>query len=48
MNVHGHEGQAMTADFQLTFLWVAVIAAVALLDNLRLRPEAGEAVLQKR
>jgi hypothetical protein len=40
--------QAQTADFQLTFLWVAVIAGVALLDNLRLSPQAGEAVLQRK
>lgn len=48
MTVHGNEGQAATADFQLTFLWVALIAALALLGNLRLPPKAGEAVLQRR
>lgn len=40
-------GQAETVDFQLTFLGVAVIAAIALLDNLRLPPQAGESVLQR-
>jgi len=48
MNVHGNTEQALTADFQLTFLWVAVIAGVALLDNLRLLPQAGETVLQRK
>jgi EmrB/QacA subfamily drug resistance transporter len=48
MNLHGNTGQAATADFQLTFLWVAVIAGVALLDNLRLPPRAGESVLQRK
>ncbi|MGY2216351.1 DHA2 family efflux MFS transporter permease subunit [Pseudomonas sp. SDO558_S425] len=47
MNFHGNTGQAATADFQLTFLLVAVIAGVALLDNLRLPPQAGESVLQR-
>lgn len=41
MNIHGSTGQAETVDFQLTFLCVAVIAAIALLDNLRLPPQAG-------
>ena len=48
MNLHGNEGQAQTVDFQLTFLCVAVIATLALLDNLRLPPKAGESVLHKR
>ena len=48
MNLHGNTGQAATADFQLTFLWVAVIAGVALLDNLRLPAQAGESVLQRK
>ncbi|NWC99428.1 DHA2 family efflux MFS transporter permease subunit [Pseudomonas sp. P7779] len=48
MNFHGNTGQAATADFQLTFLLVAVIAGVALLDNLRLPPRAGESVLQRK
>ncbi|MGQ7863435.1 DHA2 family efflux MFS transporter permease subunit [Pseudomonas sp. 32A] len=48
MNFHGNTGQAATADFQLTFLLVAVIASVALLDNLRLPPQAGESVLQRK
>ncbi|WP_342652770.1 MFS transporter [Pseudomonas sp. F3-2] len=48
MYLHGNEGQAVTADFQLTFIWVALIAAMALLDNLRLSPQAGEAVLQRK
>lgn len=47
MNIHGTAGHAETDDFQLTFLCVAVIAALALLDNLRLPPQAGEAVLQR-
>lgn len=47
MNIHGTAGRAETVDFQLTFLWVAVIAAIALLDNLRLSPQAGESVLQR-
>jgi EmrB/QacA subfamily drug resistance transporter len=48
MNLHDNTGQAATADFQLTFLWVAVIAGVALLDNLRLPAQAGESVLQRK
>ncbi|WP_455927476.1 DHA2 family efflux MFS transporter permease subunit [Pseudomonas capeferrum] len=48
MNLHGNTEQAATADFQLTFLWVAVIAGVALLDNLRLPAQAGESVLQRK
>ncbi|MDQ0668392.1 DHA2 family efflux MFS transporter permease subunit [Pseudomonas sp. W2I6] len=48
MNFHGNTGQAATADFQLTFLLVAVIAGVALLDNLRLPLQAGESVLQRK
>ncbi|MCD9117164.1 DHA2 family efflux MFS transporter permease subunit [Pseudomonas bijieensis] len=48
MNVHGTTEQAVTADFQLVFLWVAAIAGVALLDNLRLLPQAGEIVLQRK
>lgn len=48
MIFHGNTGQAATADFQLTFLLVAVIAGVALLDNLRLPPQAGESVLQRK
>ncbi|WP_421524320.1 DHA2 family efflux MFS transporter permease subunit [Pseudomonas yamanorum] len=48
MNFHGNNGQAATADFQLTFLLVAVIAGAALLDNLRLPPQAGESVLQRQ
>lgn len=48
MNFHGNTGQAATADFQMTFLLVAVIAGVALLDNLRLPPQAGESVLQRK
>ena len=47
MSIHGHAEQAQTVDFQLTFLCVAVIAAIALLDNLRLPPTAGESVLQR-
>jgi MFS family permease len=47
MSIHGNAGHAETADFQLTFLCVAVIAGIALLDNLRLPPKAGEAVLQR-
>jgi EmrB/QacA subfamily drug resistance transporter len=48
MNIHGNTEQADTADFQLTFLLVAVIAGVALLDNRRLPPQAGESVLQRK
>ncbi len=48
MNFHGNTGQAATGDFQLTFLLVAVIAGAALLDNLRLPPQAGESVLQRK
>ncbi|MNT84699.1 hypothetical protein D3C72_2247470 [compost metagenome] len=48
MNIHGTPGQAETADFQLTFLCVSVIAGIALLDNLRLPPQAGESVLQRK
>jgi EmrB/QacA subfamily drug resistance transporter len=47
MSLHGNSGQAETVDFQLTFLCVALIAAIALLDNLRLPPKAGESVLQR-
>ena len=47
MNIHGTPGHAETGDFQLAFLCVAVIAAIALLDNLRLSPQAGESVLQR-
>jgi len=48
MGLHGNDGLAATADFQLVFLWVAVIAALGLLDNLRLQPGTGEAVLQRK
>lgn len=48
MNIHGTTGHAGTVDFQLTFLCVAVIAGIALLDNLRLPPQAGESVLQRK
>ena len=47
MSIHGNTELAETADFQLTFLCVAVIAGIALLDNLRLPPKAGESVLQR-
>ena len=47
MNIHGNTGHAETGDFQLVFLCVAVIAAIAVLDNLRLPPGAGESVLQR-
>jgi MFS family permease len=47
MSIHGNSGTAETVDFQLTFLCVAVVAAVALLDNLRLPAKAGESVLQR-
>jgi EmrB/QacA subfamily drug resistance transporter len=47
MSIHGNTAQAETADFQLTFLCVAVLAGIALLDNLRLPPKAGESVLQR-
>jgi hypothetical protein len=48
MYVHGNEGHAVTADFQLTFLGVALIAALALLDNRRVSVRAGEALLQPK
>jgi EmrB/QacA subfamily drug resistance transporter len=47
MSIHGNTGQAATGDFQLAFLCVAAIGAIALLDNLRLPPKAGESVLQR-
>ncbi|MNP43033.1 putative multidrug resistance protein MdtD [compost metagenome] len=47
MSIHGNTGRAETVDFQLTFLCVAVIAGLALLDNLRLPAKAGDAVLQR-
>jgi MFS family permease len=47
MTIHSNTGQAATGDFQLTFLCVAAIGAIALLDNLRLPPKAGESVLQR-
>lgn len=47
MGIHGNTGTAQTADFQLTFLCVAVVAVVALLDLLRLPSKAGESVLQR-
>jgi EmrB/QacA subfamily drug resistance transporter len=48
MLMHGNSGQATTADFQLTFIWVSLIAALALLDNRRLSARAGEEVLQRK
>ncbi len=48
MYMHDNNGHAVTADFQLTFKWVAVIALLALLDNRRLSAQAGEAVLQRK
>ncbi|NBB09256.1 MFS transporter [Pseudomonas sp. SLFW] len=48
MYLHGNDGQAQTADFQLTFIGVALIALLALLDNRRLSSESGEAVLQRK
>jgi MFS family permease len=48
MSLHGNEGQAVTADFQLTFVWVALIALLAMLDNRRLSAESGAAVLQRK
>jgi MFS family permease len=47
MGIHGNIGTAGTNDFQLTFLCVAAVAAVALLDILRLPSKAGESVLQR-
>lgn len=47
MGIHGNIGTAETNDFQLTFLCVAAVAAVALLDILRLPSKAGESVLQR-
>jgi EmrB/QacA subfamily drug resistance transporter len=48
MYLHGNESQASTSDFQLTFIWVALIALLALLDNRRLSARSGEAVLQRK
>lgn len=48
MYLHGNDGQAQTVDFQLTFIGVALIALLALLDNRRLSAESGEAVLQRK
>jgi EmrB/QacA subfamily drug resistance transporter len=48
MVLHGNDGQAHTADFQLAFVGVALIALLALLDNRRLSAESGEAVLQRK
>jgi MFS family permease len=48
MYVHGNDGHAVTADFQLTFIGVAIIAALALLDNRRVSAQAGAALLQPR
>lgn len=48
MFLHSNQGQAHTADFQLTFVWVAIIALLALLDNRRLSAQSGEAVLQRK
>ncbi|TDV50094.1 EmrB/QacA subfamily drug resistance transporter [Pseudomonas graminis] len=48
MVVHGNDGSAVTADFQLTFMGVAVIAALALLDNRRVSAQAGAALLQPK
>jgi MFS family permease len=47
MLVHGNGGAVATADFQLVFLGVALIAVLAMLDNLRLPKDAAQAVLQK-
>lgn len=47
MAFNGTGVKAVTGDFQLAFLMVAAIAVVALLDTLRLSPDAGEAVLQR-
>lgn len=48
MVLHGNDGHAVTADFQLTFIGVAVIAALALLDNRRVSAHAGAALLQPK
>ncbi|UZJ58157.1 DHA2 family efflux MFS transporter permease subunit [Pseudomonas sp. KU26590] len=48
MVLHGNDGHAVTADFQLTFIGVAVIAALALLDNRRVSAQAGAALLQPK
>lgn len=48
MYLHGNEGLAQTADFQLTFIGVAAIALLALLDNRRLSAQSGAAVLQRK
>ncbi|WP_437882905.1 MFS transporter [Pseudomonas sp. LRF_L74] len=46
--LHGNQGSATTADFQLAFIGVAVIAVLALIDILRLPADAGSGVLEKR
>jgi MFS family permease len=48
MVLHGNDGHAVTADFQLTFVGVALIAALALLDNRRVSAQAGAALLQPK
>lgn len=47
MALHGNPSQADTADFQLTFLFVGLLAVFALYDSWQLKPEAGAAVLHK-
>lgn len=48
MMIHGNEGQGTTADFQLAFLLVSVIALVAMIDSFSLRKSSGQAVLQSK
>jgi EmrB/QacA subfamily drug resistance transporter len=47
MGIHGNTATAGTADFQLAFLCVAAVGAIALLDILRLPAKAGDSVLQR-
>ncbi len=48
MALHGNAGQATTADFQLTFLLVSGIAAIAMIDSFSLKASAGYAVLKNK
>ncbi|PKU24707.1 MFS transporter [Telmatospirillum siberiense] len=41
MAFHGHAGEPLTADFQLAFALLAVVAALGLISFLRLDPSAG-------
>lgn len=47
MMVHGNDGTADTADFQLAFVLLSIMALVAMYDSFRLQPQAGAAVLNR-